>query len=237
MVKKIKKKVTVKNEKHSEPGKSMNQEDENVEIEQQINIEENKVSKSEVKEMEPVEDAFPKGLNQGVKEDVKEREQFPITVLSEEEERSLSDEARVHTKHDIHTHSEEETMSRGRKRKVVQLASIKHQEKVLKMLGEVGTTWRPKTRTKNKLNLNMKKVLNPKLAEKKITVIEDSSSQEELEDNEDQNKEIVKGKKKIVSENKPVFTETKISKIFMEVRKKMILEQHQNDLKRSCVEK
>ena len=57
----------------------------------------------------------------------------------------------------------------------------------------------------------MKKLLNPKLAEKKITVIEDSSSQEELEDNEDQNKEIVKGKKQIVPENKPVFTETKIS--------------------------
>ena len=38
----------------------MNQEDENVEIEQQINIEENKVLNSEVKQMEPVEDAFPK---------------------------------------------------------------------------------------------------------------------------------------------------------------------------------
>ena len=54
LVKKLKKRVTVKNEEHSEPGKSMNQEDENVEIEQQINIEENKVSKLEVKEMEPV---------------------------------------------------------------------------------------------------------------------------------------------------------------------------------------
>ena len=66
------------------------------------------------------------------------------------------------------------------------------------MLGEIGTAWRPKTRPKNKLKLNMKKLLNPKLAQKKITVIEDSSSQEELEDNEDENKEIVKGKKQIV---------------------------------------
>ena len=128
-------------------------------------------------------------------------------------------------------------MSRGRKRKFVQLASIKHQGKVLKMLGEIGMAWRPKTRSKNKLRLNMKKLLNPKLVEKKITVIEDSSSQEELEDYEGQNKEVMKGKKQIVSENKPVFTETKISEIFKEVGKKMILDQHQNDLKSSCVEK
>ena len=128
-------------------------------------------------------------------------------------------------------------MSQGINRKVVQLASIKHQGKFLSMLGEIGTTWRPKTRPKNKLRLNMKKLLNPKQVEKKITVIEDSSSQEELEDNEDQNKKVMKGKKQIISENKPVFTETKISKIFKEVRKKMILDQHQNDLKSSCVEK
>ena len=135
LVKKLKKKVTVKNEEDSETGKSMNQEDENVKIEQQINIEENKVSNSEVKEMELVENAFPLELNQGVREDVKEQEQVPITVLSEEEERSLSNEASVHIKHDIHTHSKEETMSRGRKMKVVELASITRQGKVLKMLG------------------------------------------------------------------------------------------------------
>ena len=63
----------------------------------------------------------------------------------------------------------------------------------------------------------MKKLLNPKLAEKKITVIEDSSSQEKLEDNENENKKVMKGKRQIVSEDKPIFTDTKISKIFMEV--------------------
>ena len=59
MVKKLKKRVTLKNEEHSEPGKSMNLEEENIEIEQQINIEENKVANSEVKETEPVEDTSP----------------------------------------------------------------------------------------------------------------------------------------------------------------------------------
>ena len=83
----------------------------------------------------------------------------------------------------------------------------------------------------------MNKLLNPKLVENNITVIEDSSSQEKLEDNEDENKKVMKGKKQIVSEDKPVFTDTKISKIFMEVREKMILEQHQNDSKSSCIEK
>ena len=159
----------------------MNQEHENIELEQQINVEENKVSKSELKEVEPIEDASPEELNQIVKEDVKEQKQIPIIVLSEDDEKSLSneamvpttDEARVHSKQEIHSHFEEETVSRRKRMKVVELASITHQGKVIKMLGEVGAIWRPKTRPKNKLRLNMKKRLNPKLAEKKVIVIED----------------------------------------------------------------
>ena len=114
---------------------------------------------------------------------------------------------------------EEETVSRKKRVKVVEFASITHQGKVLKMSGEVGVVWRPKTRLKNKLKLNMKKLLNPKLAKKIVTIIEDSSSKEELGDSEDDNKEVIKGKKPIVSKEKSVFTDTKISDIFMEVRK------------------
>ena len=55
------------------------------------------------------------------------------------------------------------------------------------MLGEIAAVWRPKTRPKNKLRLNMKKLLNPKLAKEKVTMIEDSSSQEKLHDSEDGN--------------------------------------------------
>ena len=52
------------------------------------------------------------------------------------------------------------------------------------MLGE--SNWRSKMRPKNKLRLNMKKLLNPKLAKEKITVIESeySSSQENLKEDE-----------------------------------------------------
>ena len=83
----------------------------------------------------------------------------------------------------------------------------------------------------------MKKLLNTKLDENKVTLIQYSSSQEKLEDSEDENQNVMKGKKQIVSEDKPVFTDTKISEIFMEVRDKMILEQQQNVLRSSCIEK
>ena len=54
----------------------------------------------------------------------------------------------------------------------------------------------------------------------------------------------MKGKKKMVSKNKSAFTETKILEIFEEVRKKVILDKHQSNLKKqhlvissSCAEK
>ena len=73
-----------------------------------------------------------------------------------------------------------EVKSQGVNRKVVQVTTIKHQGKTLRMLGEVGVGWRPKTKPKNKLKLNMKFFLNPKLAQEKITILEDSFSQEDL---------------------------------------------------------
>ena len=75
-----------------------------------------------MKEFELVEDFLPAESNQGVKEYVKEQKQSPITVLSEEDEKYLSDEARVPTtdetrvysKQEIHTHIEEETVSQNK---------------------------------------------------------------------------------------------------------------------------
>ena len=85
------------------------------------------------------------------------------------------------------------------------------------MLGEIGVGWRPKTRPKNKLRLNMKKLLNPKLAQEKITVIEDSSSQEELEEDESLNEKEVKGKRQVPLKVNSASTETKISELLKEV--------------------
>ena len=87
LVKKLKKRVTVKIEEDNVPEKSMTQGHENVEVEQQTNIEENEISKAEVKDVELVEDTFHEELNQGVKENVKEQEQVPITVQSKDEEK------------------------------------------------------------------------------------------------------------------------------------------------------
>ena len=55
------------------------------------------------------------------------------------------------------------------------ICSIKFHGKSYAMIGE--SNWRPKTREKNNLRLNMKNLLNPRLMKDKIIVIEDSSSQ------------------------------------------------------------
>ena len=98
------------------------------------------------------------------------------------------------------------------------------------MLGDIGVGWRPKTRPKNKLRLNMKKLLNPKLAQKKITVIEDSSSKEESEEDEGLDVKQMKGKKQVTLKDKSALTETKISELLKEVQRKVTLGRHQDDL-------
>ena len=74
----------------------------------------------------------------------------------------------------------------GFKKEGVLISNVKFQGRSYAMLGE--SIWRPKTRPKNKLRLNMKQILNQKLAKEKITMIdsEDSSSQENLKEDEDQ---------------------------------------------------
>ena len=63
----------------------------------------------------------------------------------------------------------------------------------------------------------MKKILNPKLDKEKVAIIKDSSSQEKLDDSENDNKEIMKSKKPIVSKYKSIFTDTNIFDIFLEI--------------------
>ena len=65
------------------------------------------------------------------------------------------------------------------KDKVFQSSEVKGQKKSLLQMRE--SMWRPKTRDKNKLRLNMKRILNPKLKKENITLIEDSSTEEVME--------------------------------------------------------
>ena len=101
------------------------------------------------------------------------------------------------------------------------------------MLGEIATVWRPKTRPRNKLRLNMKKLLNPKLNKEIVTVIDDSSSKEKLNDDKDDSK----GKRSIESKRESVLTNTKISDIFLEVRSQMLQEQQEGEIKSAYSEK
>ena len=76
----------------------------------------------------------------------------------------------------------------------------------------------------------MKKLLNPKLAQEEIIVIEDSYSQEELEEDESLNVREIKGKKQVPLKDKSASTRTKISDLLKEVRRKVKLSHHQDDL-------
>ena len=111
----------------------------------------------------------------------------------------------------------------GVKRKAVQVVAIKRQGKTLSMLGEIGVGWRPKTKPKNKLRLNMKNILNPKLAQYEITIVEDSSSHEELEEDEILNDRKVKGKKQVPLKVISASTEIKISEQLKDVQRKVNL--------------
>ena len=95
----------------------------------------------------------------------------------------------------------------GLKVDTVQISAVKFLGKSFVMLGEIGTRWRPKTRAKNKLRLNMKKILNPILMKEKVTVIEDSSSQEDMEEEENFNSQQIH-----INKEKLVILESSICK-------------------------
>ena len=109
----------------------------------------------------------------------------------------------------------------------MEFASIIHQGKSLKMVGELAPGWRPKTRPRNKLRLNMKKLLNPKLNKEGVTVIDDSSSDEKL----DVDKGDSKGKRPMKLEKESALTETKLSDVFLEIRSQMLKERQEGEIK------
>ena len=66
---------------------------------------------------------------------------------------------------------------------ILKIPNVKIQKNYL--LQVEGLKWRPKTRPTNKLRLNMNRILNPKLGKQNITVIEYSSSEENMENEKD----------------------------------------------------
>ena len=120
-------------------------------------------------------------------ENIQVRKRSPITILAEDEGYLLEeDESIVKTEARIGTGKEFSTLEnkivRPRKKKnmveVMEFAIVKHQGRILKMMGEFAPAWRPKSRPRNKLRLNMKKLLNPSLNTQEVTVLDDDSSNE-----------------------------------------------------------
>ena len=126
---------------------------------------------------------------------------------------TVSAETRVGTHREFSSQEDKTVMPKKKKIKVKEFASIMHQGKSLKMVGEFAPGWRPKTRSKNKFRLNMKKLINPKLNTEEVTVLDTYSSNEKLESS----KGNIKGKKPLKIEEESSRTETKLSAVFLEI--------------------
>lgn len=183
------------------------------------------------------------------KEDIQVQRRSPITVLSEDEgylleedEFTLKTEARIEY---TEKYSQEDKTKKPKKKKTkiegIELATIKHQGKTLKMVKELVSEWRPKTRSKNKLRLNMKKLLNPRMKTEEINVLDDESSDEELKIKKEAVinspvSEHTKEKRSLKSAEDCSLTQTKLSAVFLELKDEIIKEQQKKEIEVSYSE-
>ena len=100
--------------------------------------------------------------------------------MLEEDQTIAKDEASCGACEEFSTLENKTVRPRRKKKKVaaMEFATVKHQGRTLKLLRELAPGWMPKTRPTNKLRLNMKKLLNPSLNTKEVTVLGDDSSDE-----------------------------------------------------------
>ena len=126
---------------------------------------------------------------------------------------TVSTETRVGTHRKFYSQEDKTVIPKKKKIKVKEFASIMHQGRILKMIGELAPGWRPKTRSKNKLRLNMKKLLNPKLNTEEVIVLDNSSSDEKLESSKGKSK----GKKPLKTEEESSLTQAKLSVVFLKI--------------------
>ena len=183
LIKKLRQKIKVENEDCVKLEEVAKPAKEDCESKQHLN--DNKDLQSINKETQPVQDDAPaetfvdenivlaeKVL--GDEEDTKVQKQSPITILSEDETYLFEEdkipvigETKVGTKKEFQNSQEDRVAVPTKKKlKVMEFSIFIHQGKNLKMVGELDPGWRPKTRPRNKLRLNMKKLLNPKLSDR-----------------------------------------------------------------------
>ena len=183
-------------------------------------------------------------------EEIQTQQRSPITILSEdegyllEEDQSIAkSEARFDSCKEFSTLENKTVRPRRKKNRVevMEFAAVKHQGRNLRMMGELAPAWRPKTRPTNKLKLNLKKLLNPKLNTKEVTVLDDISPDEEPEID----KMSIKRKKKAVAKTSSFhpakakrslqsvedsnITQTKLSTVFLELRAELLKQQQEEE--------
>ena len=109
------------------------------------------------------------------------------------------------------------------------------------MLGELDPASRPKTRSRNKLILNMNKLLNPSLNIKGVTITDDNSADEEskIDKVSTRRKEAVvkisalhpeKRKNPLQSAEDSSQPEPKLSAIFLELRNELLKQQQGKEI-------
>ena len=155
LIRKLRQKVKVKDEDRIKLEEVSDHANEDFESRQHLNDIESKDLQSDNKETEPLENDVPAETIvdekivpaekiSGEKEDIEVQRQSPITVLSEDEKCLFEDDqvpvigaTRVCTKKEFHSQDDEVALPKIKKLKVVEFASVTHQGKTFKMLGEI----------------------------------------------------------------------------------------------------
>ena len=165
MIRNLRKRVKVKDEDRVKLEEVLDHANEGFESKQHLNDNESKNLQSDIKEGEPIENVVPAetiSVENVVptekisdeKEDIEVQRQSPITVLLEDEKWLFEDDkvpvtdaTRVCTKQEFHSHGDEVILSKRKKLKAVEFASVIYQGKTFKMLGEIAPVWRPRNQT------------------------------------------------------------------------------------------
>ena len=108
-----------------------------------------------------------------LKEEFQTQQRSPLTILSDDEGYLLEEDQPVDKTEDKPEACREFSTS--------EIKTVKPNRKKKKKFEVIAPYCRPKTRPTNKLRWNMKKLLNPKLNSKQVTVLKDISSGEEPE--------------------------------------------------------
>ena len=138
LVKNLKKEVIVEIEEATLQERSMTQRLENPESEHEKKSNEDELSKVQRQDLDHAENTVNEDVNQELYGVLLEQEHIHTEVHSKRKKIPVIDKSRFDNAQSSQEEFEENLVSQGFKRKVVQLATLKYQVKALSMLGEIG---------------------------------------------------------------------------------------------------